>query len=386
MSPPLFNDSHSIEKGTSTGFLMVESIRGGELKFMEGLSRHYLTPIKVVYDRNEGKLDTSVRKTVKISIVLLSKIFPAHKHGIAATISTLGMRLRPDNRRWFVSSSVSIPPKASRMLLYVHTPPRIFTSEYSYYLDFYKKTSPIIALFLPFLRAVFNKLYGKSLRKASVVVCNSVTVQKRIKGYYDVDAVVLNPFVSIDDFSPGSFENYFLFVSRYEPLKNHMFVIKAFEQFYMKRGDFKLVIVGANSIDKAVISYIDNLRSYVDKHNLPVEFFFNESQERINELYKNCYSVLFSAKNEDFGYIIIEGMACGKPVISINEGGPSEIIQNGENGYLVKSSEEMKEKMLYLTENEIELNRISVNARKTAIDHYSPSVFFARLDDLINSV
>ena len=386
MSSSHLNGTQTPEQNMGIGLLMVESVRGGELKFMEELSNYYLSPIKVIYDRNTLRLDSSVKRMVKICIILISKVFPKHKHGIAATLSTLGMKLGPDNRRWFVSSSVSIPPRASRMLLYVHTTPRIFTSEYDYYLELYRNTSPIISLFLPLGKLIFNRLYGKSLKKASIVVCNSAIVKSRIRKYYGVDAVVLHPCVSVDNFNPGTFNRYFLYVSRYEPLKNHMFVIKAFDKFYSHRKNFKLILAGASNTNDVTTSYIDSLKSYVNDHKLPVEFIFNESHERIIELYRNCYTVLFAARNEDFGYIIIEGMACGKPVISINEGGPSEIIQNGSDGFLVNSIEEMTEKMLSLAESDMELGRISANARKTAVEHFSQGVFFARLNELLNSI
>ncbi len=39
---------------------------------------------------------------------------------------------------------------------------------------------------------------------------------------------------------------------------------------------------------------------------------------------------------EAFGIVAIEALACGVPVIAYNQGGPSEIVQTGETGYLVE--------------------------------------------------
>ena len=49
---------------------------------------------------------------------------------------------------------------------------------------------------------------------------------------------------------------------------------------------------------------------------------------------------------EGFGMIQVEAMACGKPVISINVGGPAETIIHNKTGFLAKVSEEvlLKEK------------------------------------------
>ena len=39
--------------------------------------------------------------------------------------------------------------------------------------------------------------------------------------------------------------------------------------------------------------------------------------------------------NEAYGNVVIEAMACGVPVIAYDRGGPGELVQPGENGFLV---------------------------------------------------
>ena len=41
---------------------------------------------------------------------------------------------------------------------------------------------------------------------------------------------------------------------------------------------------------------------------------------------------------EPFGLVTIESMACGTPVIASNQGGPREVIRDGETGLLVERS------------------------------------------------
>ena len=49
-----------------------------------------------------------------------------------------------------------------------------------------------------------------------------------------------------------------------------------------------------------------------------------------------CRAMLNTPKwNEAYGNVVVEALACGVPVIAYDRGGPGEIIQNGETGWLV---------------------------------------------------
>src|SRR5207302_9415189 len=48
--------------------------------------------------------------------------------------------------------------------------------------------------------------------------------------------------------------------------------------------------------------------------------------------------VLPSTSPEPFGLVILEAMASGKPVVATAPGGPSEVVVDGETGYLVPPS------------------------------------------------
>ena len=83
------------------------------------------------------------------------------------------------------------------------------------------------------------------------------------------------------------------------------------------------------------------------------------------EFVKSSFSVL-SSRFEGFGLVIIEAMSVGLPVIAFDcEYGPSEIISNGSDGFLIKNGnvELLADKMNYLIENEKERIKIGMNAR-----------------------
>ena len=53
-----------------------------------------------------------------------------------------------------------------------------------------------------------------------------------------------------------------------------------------------------------------------------------------------CRALINTPKwNEAYGNVVVEALACGVPVISYKKGGPGEIIQHGETGFLVEAGD-----------------------------------------------
>jgi glycosyltransferase involved in cell wall biosynthesis len=92
--------------------------------------------------------------------------------------------------------------------------------------------------------------------------------------------------------------------------------------------DEKLIIVG--SYEKGAAQF----ETYVKKilamkpDNVEIRHWLDDTELR--KLYAECKGVISTAKDEDFGMSVVEGMACGKPVIASNEGGYRESIIHGQ--------------------------------------------------------
>jgi glycosyltransferase involved in cell wall biosynthesis len=66
------------------------------------------------------------------------------------------------------------------------------------------------------------------------------------------------------------------------------------------------------------------------------------AQEFMVNVLNACDIYAAPSRIEGFGMIQVEAMSCGKPVISINVGGPAETIIHGKTGFLAKVAEEIK--------------------------------------------
>lgn len=77
-----------------------------------------------------------------------------------------------------------------------------------------------------------------------------------------------------------------------------------------------------------------------------VEWVGEQRPEAIVALYQHARAFLFPTLwEEPFGLVMIEAMSCGTPVIAYPHGAVPEVIEDGKNGFLVQSVDEMVEKI-----------------------------------------
>jgi glycosyltransferase involved in cell wall biosynthesis len=95
-------------------------------------------------------------------------------------------------------------------------------------------------------------------------------------------------------------------------------------------------------------------------------------------------ALLVPAVSEPFGRTLIEAMLLGTPVIATNHGGNPEAITNGENGFLVEpeTAAAFVEPLHLLLSDHAEWERISVTARREALDHYGVTAHIQGVTDI----
>lgn len=126
-------------------------------------------------------------------------------------------------------------------------------------------------------------------------------------------------------------------VGQMVPWKNHRAFIEAAAQLAGDEGceDARFVIIGGDLWDEQA-TYIKELRAEVKKHELAGRFNFVPHQSDGADALAALDCLVHPALDEPFGRVVMEGMAMGKPVIAMNSNGPTEIIQDGEDGLLVE--------------------------------------------------
>lgn len=111
--------------------------------------------------------------------------------------------------------------------------------------------------------------------------------------------------------------------------KNFELLIKSFKKIKLENKNTALVIIGDGILRKKLEVLSSNLNLLDD-----VLFLGNVKNPQTYFKLSNLY--VCSSIYEGFGSTIVEAMMCGVPIVSTNcPGGPKEILENGEKGYLV---------------------------------------------------
>ena len=108
-------------------------------------------------------------------------------------------------------------------------------------------------------------------------------------------------------------------------------LILAMPRLLLRWPDLQLVIVGSGD-DRAWLDHIAR-DSGVQRH---VHFLSGLSYPEISACYQAAEIFALPSRGEGFGFVYLEAMAHGKPVIGGAHGGAPEVIQDGETGYLVQ--------------------------------------------------
>jgi glycosyltransferase involved in cell wall biosynthesis len=172
-----------------------------------------------------------------------------------------------------------------------------------------------------------------------------------------------------------------LFVGRLNQQKGVDIILTAIEE--SKNENIEWFFVGNGELGHQV-DIISKQNNNVKNHG------FVSNKKELSLIYKSCDILLLPSRKEKkweelFGIVLIEAMACGVVPISSNCVGPSTIIEDSKNGFIVKEDKHFQylEKIQYLESNREVLNEVSQNAIKTVNDKYTIEVNSTKWEKVI---
>lgn len=213
---------------------------------------------------------------------------------------------------------------------YCHTPPRYLFDFREMYLQ------KIPKIFRPMISYFFDKQakkYIEFLDEIDQIFTNSQNTYDRLLHFCGKNSEILYPPTDTTRFSPADAknplpnlpENYYLSFSRLSPPKRVGLVVDAFLQMPDKNLVFTY---GKNDPLKEEI--LEKCQHAKNIFPIPAP-----NDDDFIRLVQNAIANIYIPIDEDFGMSPVESMACGVPVIGVNEWGLKETVINGKTGVLL---------------------------------------------------
>jgi glycosyltransferase involved in cell wall biosynthesis len=223
-------------------------------------------------------------------------------------------------------------------IYYCHEPPRhLYESPYGIVgskLSTYRALLDHADPFLWLYRTTGHRFDKLATSSANLVLVNSLFIRDRVKQIYEIEPVICYHGVDTDVFYPRvkkGVQNYVLSVGAIQPHKGYDFLIDSFS-YIEKRIRPSLHLVGnmKNSDE------LDALQALAKLKDVDLHIEVGVDQNTLIQKYNDAILVVYAPYNEPFGLVPLEAMACGKPVVGIDEGGVKETIIHGITGLLVE--------------------------------------------------
>ncbi len=113
-------------------------------------------------------------------------------------------------------------------------------------------------------------------------------------------------------------------------------------------------------------------------------FLKSMPEEELLALMSHCLCVVHTAAQEHFGYVPLEAMASGRPVVVVNCGGPAETVVDGVTGFVrPPTAEGFSNALARLITDPAAAQRMGRAGREHVVARFSRYAFGVRLERLL---
>lgn len=250
---------------------------------------------------------------------------------------------------WAVAKGVKTHDKQIH-ICYCHTPIRYAWDLYDEYTS---NLSGIKKILVEWTLKRLRKWDLNTVDRVDYFIANSKFVQNRIKKRYSRESTVIYPPVDIDNFSLcDNKEDFYITASRLVAYKKTKMIVEAFNEM----PNEKLIVIGSGD-------EYENIKK-IAKKNITL-LGYCENDILVNHM-QRAKGFVYGAV-EDFGIIPIEAMACGTPVIALNQGGTKETVIDGING--IHFQEQVKDDIINAIQKFKNQNFVACDVRDTTLKY-----------------
>ncbi|MEO7296999.1 MAG: glycosyltransferase family 4 protein [Verrucomicrobiota bacterium] len=176
----------------------------------------------------------------------------------------------------------------------------------------------------------------------------------------------------------------FLIVSKLDKESGVLTALEALRQVRAVKLNVTLSICGRGDSN-----YIAELRSFVVRHQLPVEFLtVSNLNQDMPAIFRKHDALLYTPEwNEPFPITPLEAMACGLPIIASRAGGSNELFRHGENAftYCPANPAELAARIQDLQRQPALRQQMSETAQTEVLSKYNESTVTDQIENYLNT-
>jgi len=240
-----------------------------------------------------------------------------------------------------------------------------------------------------------KKIFYKICFNNEEIICLSRLLSNDIEDVYNGNPFFVPNGIPKINIKPESKENNkpldIIFLSNLFISKGILDFLEAMKILNLKHINFNATIVGAegNQNNSSCIS-VNTIKKLLKENNLEYKVHFLGPKYG-NDKYRilqNADIFCYPTHNDAFPLVILEAMQFGLPVISTKEGAISEIINDGETGFIVdkNSPEQIVKKLQILIKNPELKKKMGEAGRKKFIENYTIEKFENNLINILDNV
>ncbi|MDH5547877.1 MAG: glycosyltransferase family 4 protein [Gammaproteobacteria bacterium] len=249
---------------------------------------------------------------------------------------------------------------------------KCITGNYFYCLYHRCNRGSVVRSLLSVVESMISRYLGSNTGIDRFIAISKYVKMKHVEAGIEAERITVVPnFTSSLGRQERRKSDYFLFFGRVEREKGTSEILDL-----ARESRYRILVVGEGSEKKKM----EEVKQKEVLDNLEIVGF--KSGNDLDELIRNAKaSIILSRWEEPFGLSVVESMARGTIPIASKRGGITEIVADGEDGFLVdgRNSKEILEKMTWVVNNQSEVEVMEKKAIEKVEQNYSEEVFYRKL-------